>query len=197
MRIAFTGTSSTGKTTTAHHLMDTSVFREHADRLIPSVSREIIGYFGFPSVSQMTRQQSQVFEILHFSRKLWQEHPHDRFITDRSFVDVAAIWIERDTRGMSKDIQDLLVKPCRALSARYDFHCYFPRGVIPFERDSARSVDHDYHQRVDARIRFLLDAWDLPYITMTESDISKRTSKIIGEADRVALEGVRRKDSID
>jgi hypothetical protein len=186
LRIAFTGTGSTGKTTLAEKLMQVSAFRAHVDMLISSISREIIDYFDLPGVDEMTPVQSQLFELLHFSRKLWREHSRDRFVTDRSFVDVAAIWVERDTRGMSSDLQELLTEPCRSLSGQYDFHCYFPRGVIPFVRDGVRSTNEEYHGRVDARIKSLLDAWNLPYITVTASAIADRISQVMDEIDRRA-----------
>lgn len=192
MRIAFTGTSSTGKTTLAERLMQLPSFRDHVDTLISSISREIIDQMHFPSVDEMTRHQSQLFELLHFSRKLWREHSLDRFITDRSFVDVAAIWIERDTRGMSPELHELLVGPCRSLSARYDFHCYFPRNVIPFVADGVRSANEDYHNRVDARVRSFLDAWNLPYITISEAGIENRVSQVIEQINSLA--GGRRSD---
>jgi hypothetical protein len=161
-------------------------FRRHIDTLISSVSREIKAHLDFPPVDQMTVRQSQLFELLHFSQKMWREHSRDRFITDRSFVDVAAIWVERDTRGMSSELQELLVDPCRPLAAGYDFHCYFPRDVIPFVPDNVRSTNDDYHRRVDSRIRSLLEAWRLPYLTMSTADIHDRVSQVMGEVHRRA-----------
>jgi predicted ATPase len=179
VKIAFTGVSSTGKTTLARRLMKVPAFHSHVDTCVSDVARSIIEYLRLPPVDKMTRRQSQTFELCCFSYKLLQESALDRYLVDRSFVDVAAIWLERDARGMSLEVQNLIVDPCRSLSERYDFHCYFPRRVIPFVADSVRSTNLDYHRRVDEHIKSLLDHWGLEYITMTNAEIEVRALQVM------------------
>jgi AAA domain len=184
VRVAFTGSSSTGKTALAHQLMKEPTFRAHIDVLVPSPGRDIRKRLRLRPVVDMSRDESRLFEIIYFSRKVWQESLRDRFVTDRSFVDVAAIWIERDSVGLGRRGREFLVEQCRLLSTNYDFHVFFPRNVIPFVEDGVRSLDQDYHRRIEARIRKLLRAWDLEYITLVEPELESRVAHVLERANR-------------
>ncbi|MFI7430581.1 ATP-binding protein [Micromonospora sp. NPDC049836] len=179
MRVAFTGSSSTGKSTLASALMKVESFRRLAPRYLPSEGREILSELGFTGLDTMTQDQTAFYELAYFARKVSRELSADAFLTDRSFVDVAAYWIERDAKGRGAYLESLLVDPCQRLARGYDLHFLLPMGLIPFEEDGRRSSDGQFHARIDACIRRLLDQWCIAYVEVTETELSGRVELVL------------------
>ncbi|GAB3967434.1 ATP-binding protein [Plantactinospora veratri] len=179
MRVAFTGSSSTGKSTLAAALMKVESFRCLAPRYLPSEGKEILSEFGFTGLDSMTQDQTAFYELAYFARKVGREVDVDSFLTDRSFVDVAAYWLERDAAGRGAYIESLLVEPCRRLAHNYDLHFVLPMGMIPFEEDGRRSSDGEFHARIDARIRRLLDQWGIAHVEVTEAELPGRVEIVL------------------
>ncbi len=179
MKIAFTGVSSTGKTTLAEELFKDrgikSVLYEH----LTVDARAILKNMGHKSMDKMTKEQLQKFQLLYLNKKILLEKGKECFLVERSFVDIAAYWIERDSIGAPSDVTNLLLEKCRNQSKKYDLHVYFPFGVIPFEEDGYRSENMESHFRVDARILQLLTQWQLePILTLNYPELSKRLSTV-------------------
>ena len=179
MRVAFTGASSTGKTTLALELMKHPPFRSVVGEFVPSEGASLLRQLGFGGLDDLTQSQTAHFQLAYFVRKFSGEVDRDRCLVDRSFVDVAAHWLERDTVGSSEFIQRLLVEPCRLLARQYDAHFYFPAGLIPFEADGWRSTDIQLQQRLGGRIESLLREWRIPYATITTTDVSERVQFVL------------------
>jgi nicotinamide riboside kinase len=187
MRVAFTGSSSTGKSTLANALMKVGSFRQLVPYYLPSEGKEILSELGFTGLDSMTQEETAFYELAYFARKVGREAGVDAFLTDRSFVDVAAYWIERDAAGRGAYVESLLVDPCERLARGYDLHFLMPMGLIPFEEDGRRSSDGESHARIDARIRRLLDEWAITYVEITDVDLSGRVE--------IVLEALRQKRS--
>ncbi|MET9270539.1 ATP-binding protein [Kribbella sp. NPDC003557] len=178
MKIAFTGASSTGKTTAATQLMAMPAFRSHVDVFHQSGGRELLDGLGFDGLDAMDSHETAFYELAYFIRKLDREQQSPSFLSDRSYLDVAAFWLERDTIGRSEYVQQLLVEPCRRLTREYDLHFYFPTGLIPFVEDGRRSSEQRFHQRIDNRIRSLAEDWRVPLVTVEDSDLDRRVDFI-------------------
>lgn len=179
MRVAFTGASSTGKTTLALELMKAGAFRNHIDRFIPSAGVDLLRNLGFGGLDGLTQSETSFFELAYFTNKITRELDQDKYIADRSFVDVAAHWLERDTLGASEFMQQFLVEPCQILAGHYDHHFFFPRTSLPFEPDGWRSTDEDFRNRLDRRIKALLEEWSIPFFTVPQGDLDNRARFVL------------------
>lgn len=179
MKIALTGTSSTGKSTLAKALLEDKRFRKYACKLIKVDARKIIESYKCKNIDDMTRKQLQEFEINYFKEKKALESKQYNFIAERSFVDIAAFWVVRDTYDLAIEIQNKLVEPCRVESRNYDLTVYLPFGVIPFEADGYRSVDLKFHSKIDNIISTYLKEWNINHITLGFADLDKRVDTVI------------------
>src|SRR5437773_680930 len=94
MKIALTGSSSTGKTTLAHLLTDHEVLSEL--KYVTADSRALLEKMGYRSMDRMTRDQLREFQTAYLECKLNIEGNIESYITERSTVDVAAYWLVRD-----------------------------------------------------------------------------------------------------
>lgn len=187
MKIAFTGTSSTGKTTLAKKLMSIPEFVEKVPLFITTDARELLRQLKFQNMDAMTREQTMQFQSLYFYQKLRAEDSLDSFLTDRSFVDVTAYWICRDTYDLSITEQHRLLDPCRQEASKYDIHFYFPPGLFQFESDGYRSNNMKFHMMIDRAIRGYLNAWSIRYIVMNSSSIDKRIEMVLNEIRKAEI----------
>ncbi|NUQ77828.1 MAG: AAA family ATPase [Polyangiaceae bacterium] len=178
MKIAFTGTSSTGKTTLVRSLMKAPDFTKHVSRFLTADARALLEELGFHSMDSMSRDQLRTFQLRYFSRKQQIEQNQDHYVTDRSFVDVAAYWVQRDTLEIPAE-RNRLVLPCLGEAKKYDIHFYIPYGSIDFEPDGYRSNDLRFHQRIDRQILEFLKEWQLPYIQIQPPNHDERIKIVL------------------
>jgi nicotinamide riboside kinase len=186
LRVAITGASSVGKTTLAHRLMLNSTFASAVGQFVPEGARELLTSSGFASFDQLTPNQRRDFQRRFFSRKADMESGLTRYLVDRSFVDVAAVWVERDTLDQPHEIQDELVIPCRVLAERYILHILVEQAV-PFEADGVRESDLPMHRRVASRIKKYLEQWRLPHYCVRALDVDGRAEEVLSEFSRRKL----------
>jgi nicotinamide riboside kinase len=184
VKIAFTGTSSTGKTTLVRSLMQLSEFRQRFPTYLTADARKILEASGFHSMDAMTRSQLRSFQLSYFRSKQELERGQDQFITDRSFVDVAAYWVQRDAFDAPMD-QEQLVLPCSAEARKYDIHFYFPHGLISFEQDGYRSNDLGFHERIDRQIQRFLVEWNLPYESICTANHQERVEAVLSRVKAI------------
>lgn len=175
MRIALTGTSSTGKTTLAERLMLEPERDAWGGRLISANARGLLLELGYQSVDGMTLAQRSDFQFAYIARKLELEKSQAEYLTDRSYLDIAAYWLDY-TGGCDDD--DLVVR-CRKEVARYDLHFYFPVGLLDVEMDGFRSTDIESHERVDCHIRRLAANWGVSLVSLSRLDIDWRIAEFI------------------
>ena len=179
MKIALTGASSTGKTTVAEHLFRETDFRKLVSQLIQVDARKLLRTMGFRSMDTMSRQELRRFQIEYFNLKHKTEKGQQDFLVERSFVDVAAYWLQRDTFDLSIDEQNRLLIPSKRESRKYDIHFYFPFGLIQFQADGYRSKQIEVHKKIDRQIEFFLDEWNIEHIILTSTDIEERVAIIL------------------
>jgi predicted ATPase len=179
MKIALTGSSSTGKTTLANCLRTHPEFRRRLPDFVTTDARRILDSLGHANIDNMDPQSLRQFQQLYLARKLELETGKDNYLTDRSFVDVAAYWIERDARDLPPSEYDGLVETCRSAADRYDLHVFLPFGVIPFKSDGYRSHDMEAHGRIGDRISKLLDTWGVRVLRLDMVALDERAAAVL------------------
>lgn len=185
MKIAFTGSTSTGKTTLANELMKNDILKQRLNKIMNADARSIIRSLGCKSMDLMNRDQNREFQILYFEKKKKMENSIDSFLAERSFVDIAAYWIIRDTYDQDVKEQNKIMVPCKEESKKYDLHIYLPFELIPFEADGYRSNDMDFHRRIDNQIRNNLINWNLKFIEIKTDNLSERIDIVTKEILRI------------
>jgi nicotinamide riboside kinase len=177
MKLALTGSSSTGKTTLALELARCPNFS--ISEFVSADSRSLLEELGYHSMDQMTRDELREFQYLYLERKLAIEADRDSFITERSTVDVAAYWSVRDAYDLPAVTRNSYIDRCRLHALSYDLHVYLPFGVIPFVFDGYRSEDLSFHRAIDQQIKMYLHDWGIQYITVVPTDLESRLKVII------------------
>lgn len=177
-RIAITGASSVGKTTLARALMNDQWFRDVVPVLIPEGARSLLRSMGHTSFDGLARSELLDFQRRFFAWKQAEESRYESYLVDRSFVDVAALWLERDTFDLPQEVQNEMAIPCRQLASRYSLLVHVSPEAIEFEYDGERESDLDLHARVAARIARSLVEWELPYITVASPSLDARVEAV-------------------
>jgi nicotinamide riboside kinase len=178
LKIALTGSTSTGKTTLAKALMTVPLLKIKLNKTINVDARSLVAKMGFSNMNSMSIEETRYFQHFYFDTKVGLERLESSFLAERSFVDVAAYWLERDSIGLQCGERDDFLSRCRTESVKYDLHIYLPFGVIPFEQDGHRSGDMSFHRRIDDRIQHLLVEWNLANISVPFQDLTERISAV-------------------
>lgn len=181
MKIALTGSTSTGKTTLANELMKDFRIKEKLEIVLNADARSIIRELGCKSMDLMTREQNREFQMLYFIKKKKMENNLDDFLVERSFVDIAAYWLIRDTYDLNIDEQNKLLLPCYEESKKYDLHIYLPFGLIPFEDDGYRPSNIEFNKKICRQTKKFLTEWNLKYIEIKTDDLKQRTDIVTKE----------------
>jgi len=180
MKIAFTGTSSTGKTTLIKELFKNDEFESYNLNFSTTDARLLLDNMGAKQMDLMTDTQRMTFQKLYFRKKKEQELEKDNFIVDRSFVDVASYWLVRECKNdISLANENNLLIQSKEFSTRYDIHFYFPYGIIPFEADGYRSENDKQRQEIGIQIYTFLNEWNLKYISLDTENLSERVKIVI------------------
>ena len=187
LRIAITGASSTGKTTLTKALMQDRRFSSLVDTMIPERARTLLESLGYKSFDEMTREELRDFQRQLFRLKREDESKAESYLVDRSFVDMAATWVERDTFDQPLEIQNELVIPCRHQAKLYTLQIYLPAQFVPFDHNGVRESDLALHARIDMRIQQYLDDWELQYISIRSMILEMRVSEVCAELERRGL----------
>jgi nicotinamide riboside kinase len=179
MKLALTGSSSSGKTTLIMSVLAHPLLANTSVTFCTTDARQLLQTLGHHSMDRMSRTEMREFQLLYYFKKTLVEEGQDNFVTDRSFVDVAAYWLERDAFDLSQTVQTLLTAQCRQGARKYDLHVYLPFGIIPFRSDGYRSEDLSLHRRIDTRIKTLLKEWNIKFIELATSNHQDRVDLVI------------------
>jgi nicotinamide riboside kinase len=191
MKIALTGSSSTGKTTQAKRLMEIPSFADVVGEFVTEDARSLLRSLGHTSMDAMSRTDLRRFQELYLEQKSNNERSRERFLADRSYVDVAAYWLVRDSFDLPLSKQQSFERRCRELARGYDLHIHFPFGQIPFASDGYRSEDLDFHRRIGAKILELLRDWDVKFVSIESSDLESRLRQILLAVSQLSTDGAK------
>lgn len=186
VRVAICGTSSTGKTTLAKAMMADPRVNSVLPNFVGEGAREFLQKEKI-TLEQMSLKQRRDFQRRYLVRKREIDaNINGNTLFDRSLVDVAAIWVERDAPNNEKLQQEFLI-PCERLVSYYSALIFIPFGKIPFQRDGVRIDDIELHRRIGVRIKSLLDEWQLPYGVIESTKIEERVDEAVALLRRFGI----------
>ena len=162
-------------------------FSSLVDTMIPERARTLLESLGYTSFDEMTRGELRDFQRQLFLLKREEESKAESYLVDRSFVDMAATWVERDTFDQPLEVQNELVVLCRHQAKLYTLQFYLPAQFLPFAHNGVRESDLSLHTRIDMRIRQYLDDWELQYISIRSTTPEMRVSEVCTELERRGL----------
>jgi nicotinamide riboside kinase len=180
MKIALTGSTSTGKTTLVRELYKNDEFKRYNLEFLTVDARSILDSLGFKQMDLMTKEQTREFQKICFRTKKEIELGKDNFIVDRSFIDVASYWLVREWDYDMNNAKNL-IDESRILAWQYDLHFYFPYGIIPFEADGYRSNDENQREAIDIQIKKFLIEWNIDFVSLNTIYMADRVNIVIKE----------------
>ncbi|RYA23127.1 hypothetical protein CRU96_09635 [Malaciobacter halophilus] len=175
MKIAFTGASSTGKTTLAKAIEEKLLIK-----YINVDSRKIIDDLNHSNIDNLNEQEFLEFQKIWLSEKLINESSTDKFITDRTYIDAIAYMCNRNINNF-----ELFNNYIKNMDV-YDLIFYLPTGRIPFLDDGYRTKDEEANKNVDNLILELLEKNSIKYYKVDISDFASSLEyivDIVGNAD--------------
>lgn len=159
MKIAFTGASSTGKTTLAKAIEEKLLLK-----YINVDSREIIDGLNHSNIDNLNEQEFIEFQKVWLNEKLENEKSINSFITDRTYIDAIAYMRNRNINNI-----ELFNNYIKKMDV-YDFIFYLPIQRISFLNDGYRSKDEESNRNVDNFIIELLEKNAIKYRKVVISD---------------------------
>lgn len=178
MRIALTGSSSTGKTTLLEDLMGTSFFQDNEYISVQIDTRSILNEMCLRADSAgCTPEEMRKFQWRILEEKQAKEAKAASFITDRSYLDLAAYWLARVNK-IDQETASYL-NACIAAAARYTTHIYLPLGRIPFKNDGFRPANPSFLQKVSDEIYTQLQTNYFKYLSLAENDRKTSTDLVL------------------
>lgn len=172
MKIAFTGTSSTGKTTTVLRLVKSGILSKLKLRHLELPdTRKILG----KKIDELTDEEKLAYQEQRFYDKIRFESACDEYIVERSYVDLLAyrslISPYPTITEINKHIQQ---------AKKYSIHFFFPHDVIPYDEDGFRPTNK-YSENVSNKIQEILKCYEIQYVTLDEINIELRCNIIENE----------------
>ena len=179
MRIAISGSSSTGKTTLVKALSKQGVLQRFGLEAIWTDERALLRAMGFKDTAAMKEEELRTFQTRFVQQKIENEQGRDNFITEHSYVDCAAYWVVRDRIQTPASVQeDDLTARCRQFASLYAIHILLPFGAVPFQPDGYRSTDVHLHRRIANQITQFLASWQLPHVVLQEPNLKGRVQAV-------------------
>lgn len=177
MKLAFTGTHSTGKTTLVREISH-SISARYTQKYVTEVARKIIGR-GYSLGDKATEEA-----YLHYiSDQLEEEHDmdsYDLFVSDRTLLDPLAYMLVNKEYSCPV-ISEYLIRMMENIwlmeQKKYDWYVYFPIE-FPLVEDGIRPHGNRYREAVDEMIYFLLQKNNIRYITVNGS-VAERKNQIM------------------
>lgn len=164
MKIALTGTSSTGKTQLMAGLVTELANNGIVLNICSVDTRALITARGLQEDIKDAKGAQKDFQDELFRLKVNTESSHDSFISDRSFIDLAAYYLARCDPSDSYAIRYRSM--CINEALRYDLHIYLPIGRIPFVADGFRPERDDFNVKVDGLLHEMLLMNAFKYVKM-------------------------------
>ncbi len=165
MKIAFTGASSTGKTTIANILCESFLYENGLTLLRPKDVREKIRcQVDLLNMEDRLKLQHEIF----CEKKLLESSGKDNFLIERSFVDLLA-YRKSVEAPLEKNEEYEYIN----LARQYSIHFYFPHSVVPYQYDGKRPCE-DFSKKISQDIKRILDFYKIEYIALDVLDLKER-----------------------
>lgn len=184
MRLGFTGSHSTGKTSVAELFADQNRFYT----FVPSTARKVAA--AGLGVNRQADHLSQV--ITTISRFVDESRAHEEgygyTVSDRTPLDSLAytlyqiknVWGESDFNDFYWDYSKKFVMETMR---SYDKIFYYPVGAFALTQDGLRENDEKYRSDIDAIIKELLIELDIPACVMPDGTVQERADFVLRKSE--------------
>jgi hypothetical protein len=175
MKIALSGSAGTGRTTIAKNVSSHIDFAP-----ITNLAKQILKSEGFRYGTSQTveefmatpERQNELFTLKHRA-----ESQYDNFVTDRSWIDLAAYCIQGMQNRQDFDIATFC-ENCRSEVEKYDAIIHIPWGRQPLQPNGTRTINPWFQFIVDSIICRLANEWK---IEMIQIDSGLSNSEVVKE----------------
>lgn len=161
-KIVFTGSFSVGKTTILNLLKEDPDFKDH--KFAPEVFRNLA-----KEGLKLNKESTEITQLLGFNEYLKFFLLNEKFVSDRSLIDVYAndkylYWQKQSLDYHIFNVHRDLIQYYKYL---YNIIFYFPIE-FPIVKDSVRETDEEYRKIIDNYIQETLDfSFKDRFITVT------------------------------
>lgn len=169
MKIALTGSGSTGKSTLASAVHDA-----YGVPVIPEFAREVIKEMGYSTIKELPPERSYDFQMRVLGKKIQAEDAAESFIGDRCTVDALAYFLRWTARDATKEQAEDYIGTCVAQLQKYTHIIVLPWNSLPLVEDGFRSVRPYYQYSIHVSILGLLEDHGIPYWTMPYKTLADR-----------------------
>lgn len=174
MKLALSGSSSTGKSTLLDLLVAHNYFIQQGITKLSVDIRKILKSLTIsPNELEKDSKKSRSFQWEVLKTKALIESKPINFITDRSYIDLASYWIAR-TEKQDQETKEYVAE-CKRLSLMYDLHIFLPYGRIPFICDGFRPEGQKFQKTVADNICNLLPPINVLTVDMSDNEQAKTT----------------------
>lgn len=177
MKIGFSGTAGTGKTTLVEGLHKVTKFP-----VIKEGVREYLEENNIPSLRDLNVQETFKFQkyLLDFKKK--QESNYVDFIADRTTADNMAYclrWCSRE-ESLEHQIKKYVQECIDWLNKTYDIIFFLPWGKIPYSSDGVRSKMEMYQLEIGYLIWGILSKeYNGDFVTISSVSVSDRIMEVL------------------
>lgn len=120
MKIAFSGASSTGKTSVSKQILPRIEKRNSNFKLLNVDARSILDLFPNKSVSTIDADIYRLFQSIYVGQKMYSEVGENDFLTERSFLDCLAFWKIHCQKHASNSESAVFENICTLHARNYD-----------------------------------------------------------------------------
>ena len=163
MKIALSGSAGTGRTTIARKLSQIVGYPS-----LTNLAKSILRDDGFKYGMGLTVEQFLCTPdrqgMLAENKRVMESH-YDDFVTDRSWLDLAAYCVQGMLEKEKFDISEFL-NECQEEVEKYDIIIHIPWGRQPLESNGTRTIDPWFQFIIDSIICRLAMLWDVKLISV-------------------------------
>jgi len=175
MKIALAGSAGTGRTTIAKKV---ALSIDHFP--LTNLAKSILRSEGFRFGTEETVEEflaTKERQIYLYQSKKEKENELENFVTDRSWLDLAAYCIYGMQNNSDFDIS-AFISDCKAEIDKYDIIIHIPWGRQPLQPNGTRTINPWFQFMIDSIICRLANEWK---IQMIEIDSTLGNTEAIDE----------------
>jgi len=179
MKIAITGASSTGKTVLMSDIV--SALCSYDDQFSAEYIdvRAIADRMNVKDAVKHSQSNLLDFQTEIYSEKYRHEFGKTKYVTDRSYLDLAAYYAIRESE-LGK-VSASYVESCILMARSFDLHIHLPFGRLAFEEDGYRPSNVGFNIDIDCYIKSKLAELSLRHLTIKTPDRSFSVSMVLNE----------------
>jgi len=166
MKIALAGSAGTGRTTIAKRIASAINYIPLTNLAKSLLKTEGFKYGTEETVEEFLATPSKQLKL--FQLKQEKENELENFITDRSWIDLAAYCIQGMQNCTNFDISSF-IEDCRIEVEKYDAIIHIPWGRQPLQPNGTRTINPWFQFMIDSIICRLADQWKLQMIEIDNS----------------------------